>query len=108
MLIRVALHTVETELNEGSVPVLLACLHPNADITAQAEVLEHVSKVFDQRLKVCLLCEEIPAAFGNIYGIEGTPTYLIVKKNKVVDRLLGQVDPKTLTGFIQRTLLLSC
>jgi thioredoxin-related protein len=70
-------------------------------------MLEHVSKVFGQRLKVCLLHEEIPATLRNIYGIEGTPTYLIVDKNKVVDQLLGQVDLETLTRFIERTLLRS-
>jgi hypothetical protein len=108
MLIQVTLNTVARELHESDTPVLLACIHPNTAIKPQLDVLKHVSKMFEQRLKVFLLYEKIPAALGNIYGIEGTPTYLIVNKNKVVDRLLGQVDLRTLTGFIERTLLANC
>jgi hypothetical protein len=108
MLIQVALNTVAKELHESDTQVLLACIHPNTAIKSQLDVLEHVSKAFGQRLKVCLLCEEIPAVFGDTYGIEGTPTYLMISQNKVVDRLLGQVDLRTLTGFIERTLLANC
>lgn len=104
MLIRATVHTVGTELKNATTPVLLTCIHPNAATESQITMLEDVSKAFGQRLKVYLLCEEIPALFGNIYGIEGTPTYLMVSRNKVVDRLLGQVEPKILTGFIEQML----
>ena len=104
MLIRVAVHTIETELKNAATPVLLTCIHPNAATKPQIKMLEDVSQAFGQSLKICLLCEEIPALFGNIYGIEGTPTYLMVSRNKVVDRLLGQVEPKILIEFIEQTL----
>lgn len=104
MCIHVALDTVERELNDGTTPVLLACVHPEADIKSHTELLEQVSKRFGNQVKVCLFCEKITGAFGNTYGIEGTPTYLLFTDNMVVDRVLGQVDLNTLTDFIDRTL----
>lgn len=105
MCIRVTLDTVEKELNTGTTPVLLACLHPDADISSQAELLEKVSKLFGDQVKVCLLCEVFTGAFGQTYGIEGTPTYLFLRQNTEIDRVLGQVDLNTLTTYIYRTLL---
>ena len=104
MCIRVTLDTVEKELNTSTTPVLLACLHPEADISSQAELLEQVSKLFGDQVKVCLLCEAFTGAFGQTYGIEGTPTYLLFKQNTEIDRVLGQVDLNTLTAYLSRTL----
>ena len=104
MCIRVTLDTVEKELNTSTTPVLLACLHPDTDIRSQVELLEQVRKRFGKRIKVCLLCEAFTGAFGQTYGIEGTPTYLLLKQNTEIDRILGQVDLNTLTAYLSRTL----
>jgi hypothetical protein len=98
------LDTVEKELNTSTTPVLLACLHPEADISSHAELLDQVSKRFGKQIKVCLLCAEFTRAFRQTYGIEGTPTYLLLKQNTVLDRILGQVDLNTLTVYLYRTL----
>ena len=103
MCIRVTVPTVEKELNTASTPVLLACLHPDAEIRSQVEVLEQVSKRFGKQIKVCLLCEAFTGAFGQTYGIEGTPTYLFFMQDQVVDLVLGQVDLNTLTACMYRT-----
>jgi hypothetical protein len=103
MCIRVTLDTVEKELKTSATPVLLACLHPDADIRSQVELLEQVSKLFEDQVKVCLLCEAFTGAFGQTYRIEGTPTYLLLKQNTVLDRVLGQVDLNTLTAYLSRT-----
>jgi hypothetical protein len=104
MCIRVTLDTVEQELNTSTTPVLLACLHPDADISSQVELLDQVSKLFGDQMKVYLLCEAFTGAFGQTYRIEGTPTYLLFKQNTVLDRILGQVDVNTLTAYLSRTL----
>jgi hypothetical protein len=104
MCIRVTLDTVEKELNTSTTPVLLACLHPDADSSSQTELLDQVSKLFGDQMKVCLLCEAFTGAFEQSYGIEGTPTYLLLKQNMVIDRVLGQVDLNTLTAYLYRTL----
>jgi hypothetical protein len=104
MCIRVTLDTVERELNTSTTPVLLACLHPDADISSQVKLLEQVSKLFGEQVKVCMLCEAFTGAFGQTYGIEGTPTYLLLKQNTEIDRILGQVDVNTLTAYLSRTL----
>jgi hypothetical protein len=104
MCIRVTLDTVERELNTSTTPVLLACLHPDTDISSQVEVLEQVWKRFGKQVKVYLLCEAFTGAFGQTYGIEGTPTYLLLNQNTVLDRVLGQVDLNTLTASMYRTL----
>ena len=105
MCIRVTLDTVEKELKTSPRPVLLACLHPDADISSHVELLEQVRKRFGKRIKICLLCEAFTGAFRQTYRIEGTPTYLILKQNMVLDRILGQVDVNTLTAYLSQALL---
>ena len=102
MVIRVGVHTLDPEVTQAAAPVLLACIHPNAATASQLEMLEDVSKAFGQRLKVCVLCEELSACRENRYGIEGTPTYLMISRSRVIDRLLGQVDLTRLKRFIER------
>ena len=102
MVIRVGLHTIETEVTQAATPVLLACINPNAAATSQLEMLEELSTQAGDRLKVCVLCEELSAYRGNRYGIEGTPTYLMISRNRVSARMLGQVDLTRLTGCLER------
>ena len=102
MMIRVGIHTLEKEVTQAATPVLLACIHPHAATTSQLEMLEELSTQTGDRLKVCVLCEELSACRENRYGIEGAPTYLMISRNRVIDRILGQVDLTRLIGCIER------
>lgn len=104
MCIHVTIKTVEEELKTGTTPVLLACLHPDAEMSAQVAMLEEIATAYRHRVKVCLLRDNINGAFGKTYTIEGTPTYLLFTGQTVRERVLGQVDENTLTRLLDQTL----
>ncbi len=107
MYIHVTPKTIEHEMKAGSMPVLLACLHPDAETTAQAAMLEAIAKAYRRRVKVCVLYNELNGAVRQMYAIEGTPTYLLIANRRVRERVLGQTDQHTLTRLLERTLALS-
>jgi hypothetical protein len=104
MYIHVTPTTIEREMNAGATPVLLACLHPDAETTAQAAMLDAIATSYRRRVKVCLLCDKLGGASKNMYAIEGTPTYLIIVNRAVRERVLGQTDQRTLTRLLDRAL----
>jgi hypothetical protein len=104
MCIHVTIKTVEEELKTGTTPVLLACLHPDAEMSAQVAMLEEIATAYRQRVKVCLFRDDLNGAFGKTYTIEGTPTYLLIADRTVRERVLGQVEKNTLTRLLDQTL----
>ena len=104
MCVYVTLKTVEREVNTGTTPVLLACLHPNAETAGQTAMLESIAAAYGRRVKVCLLRDELSGAFRSAYNVEGTPTYLLLVDRAVRERVLGQTDQHTLTRLLDRAL----
>ena len=104
MCVYVTLKTVDREVNAGATPVLLACLHPDAETSAQTAMLETIAAAYGPRVKVCLLREELSGAFKSAYAVEGTPTYLLLVERTVRERVLGQTDRQTLTRLLDRAL----
>lgn len=104
MCIHVTIDTIEQEVNAGTSPVLLACLHPEAEITAQVAMLEAIATAYRHRVKVCLLRDDLGGALRKTYAIEGTPTYLLIANRTVKERVLGQADESTLTRLLDRAL----
>jgi hypothetical protein len=92
--------TVEVEISQAAMPVLLAWIHPDADRKPYQELLECVAASFPNQVRICLLQKDINGAFGKKYGISGTPTFLLMQAGCVTKRLLGEVEPSTLIAFI--------
>lgn len=104
MLIQVYTDTIETEINQTPIPILLACIHPDAERRPYQELLEGIEAGFPDQVKVCLLQEEIDGMIGKKYGIAGTPTFLVMHGACVIARLLGEVDLPVLTAFITQNM----
>jgi hypothetical protein len=100
MVISLNADTVEAEISQSAIPVLLAWIHPDADRKPYQELLERVAASFPNRMRICLLQKDINGAFGKKHGIIGTPTFLLMQAGCVTKRLLGEVDPSTLIAFI--------
>jgi thioredoxin-like negative regulator of GroEL len=81
-------------------PVLLACLHWGADMEKQVGLLESVSKKCGEGLKTCFLREDSMTAWKDVFGIVGTPTFIILDNGRERGRFLGVADDQSLTDFI--------
>ena len=57
--------------------------------------------------KVGLLAEEFIGAFKEVYGISGTPTYLLLVQGQERGRLLGFADLKALKNWLTELSILS-
>ncbi len=84
-------------------PVLLAYISEGHNHKSQAEVLDILSNIYGNSLKVCLLSERFNKAFVK-FKIEGTPTFITFHKGKEKGRLLGKSDMAALNTFVGETL----
>lgn len=101
----IGLEDFEKEVIKENVPVLVLCMHRDLDFPGQIEVVERITaKMYGNRLKLLLLEEDSVEVFRKNYGVSGTPTFLIFSDGREMNRLLGQVDPRTLEEFLSRTL----
>jgi len=100
----IGVYNFETEIIEERKPVFLACVDQNAKFEKQKEVINRISKIYGEALKVCLLEEGFIGTFRDRFNIHGTPTFLIFVEGKEKERILGQADQETLKSFIAQSL----
>lgn len=100
----VGVYNFEVEIIRGRKPVFLACFDRNAKFEKRKEIINSISKLYGEALKVCLLEEEFFGAFKDRFNIHGTPTFFIFLEGKEKDRMLGQADQETLKSFIAQSL----
>lgn len=101
----IGLEDFEQEVLHAPLPVLVLCMHPDPEFQGQLEVIADTCGATEgNNLKVCLLKEESVGVFGETYGVGGTPTFLLFKDGKEMNRLLGQAEPDILKAFLSQTL----
>lgn len=94
----------KNEVTHEKHAVLLACIHWGGGMKQQLELLKNVWEKCDKELKVCLMEEGQGRAVMEQLKIVGTPTYLVFKEGQEKDRVMGNVDTKTLMTFINKNL----
>ncbi|MFC1591740.1 thioredoxin family protein [Thermodesulfobacteriota bacterium] len=104
MVTRLSSETINNQLQEAQLPVLLACLQQDFDYKEQMDILENVSEVFTGKVNVCLVELGDVSAAISAYKIEGTPTFVMFDHGRERDRLLGKADSLRLTTFVTMTL----
>jgi thioredoxin-like negative regulator of GroEL len=102
MFTKIRFNNIDEEIVREKRPVLLACVHPDESYKEQMKTLEVVNEIFSTMLKICVVTPDAIQAVYRAYGVEGTPTFLILNSGREKDRLLGQADSKALTAFIRR------
>jgi len=100
MITKIRLDNITHELLRETCPVLLACVYPGESWKDLIHTLDELSERYDRSLKVCVLHQNSIKAFCETYGIDGTPTFLIMKEGREQDRLLGEVDRSALESFV--------
>lgn len=100
----IGLNNFEKEVVQERQPVLLLCMFWNSGFHKQMGIIERISNIYEEELKVCLLEEEFIGAFRQRFGVIGTPTFLIFVAGSEKERLLGHADQESLANFLSRTL----
>ncbi len=99
------------ELNEilekESRPVLTACLKENSTSHTQRDVLEHISQIYGEKLKICLLEADFLELMEEKFDIHGTPAFVFCFQGKKREVLLGHIETEDMRAFIKRNLEMS-
>ncbi len=85
-------------------PVLMACIYRGYEFAKQIDVLRQIQDKYSNVLKISYIDEDDRRIFMKTFNISGTPTYILFQSGQEKDRLLGNADADTLTGFIQRAI----
>ena len=85
-------------------PVLLMCVTGGRIYVQQARVLKQLSDQYRTVVDICCLEEDFINGFKKMYGIKGTPVFLLFHKGEEKGRLLGMADKERLETFLARNL----
>lgn len=92
----------DSEVIKEKKPVLLVCIHHDENEEEKILILNSLANSNNKNLKICLLEESQGKTIMKHYKIDGTPTYLIFKKGRIRDKILGNVDVDTLHSFVNQ------
>jgi hypothetical protein len=70
----------------------------------QLKIVEHVANKYHDCLKVCIPSGETMEMFKRKFRIVGTPTFLLMMKNKEICRIYGVVEQAALEDAINQHL----
>ena len=85
-------------------PVLLMCVPGGQIYAEQVRVLKQLSDQYRKKVDICCLEEDFINGFREMYGIKGTPVFLLFHAGKETGRMLGMADKERLEAFLTRNL----
>lgn len=97
---RIGLDQFETKVMKEKKPVLLACMDQGIGFYDQIRVLEGIQMSHGQNLRVFILYQDSLEAFADTFEMEGTPTFFLFEKGKIVNRFLGKAKLEDLDRFL--------
>ena len=92
------------EIHQAGKPVLLLCMPRGPDFSGQSILLNQMAETYQEKLKVCLLEEELINGFRQMLGIKGTPVFVLFYKGQEMARMLGMAGVEQLSAFLYRHL----
>ena len=97
----------EAEILATDRPVLLMCASGRRVNAEQAQVLNQLSDQYRSKVDIYCLEEDYINGFKEMYGIKGTPVFLLFIGGKEKGRMLGRADRERLETFLNRNLSLT-
>jgi len=94
----------EAEILATDRPVLLMCTSGGKVYAEQARVLKQLSGPYRKMVDICCLEEDFINGFKEMYGIKGTPVFLLFHRGEEKGRMLGMADKERLETFLTRYL----
>ena len=99
---QVGIENIKIEVLDEERPALVIYLGQHHEKQAQLEVIRNFARrVPEHLLKLCLLEEQLVPK-QNLFHIVGAPTYILVHKRQVVDKILGKTTEEDLLVFIRK------
>ena len=84
---------------------LVACLLQDEGFEGQLDMLARAARILIYDLRLSYITDDLIAYFKTEYGIEGTPTFLLLRKGQSLGRLLGRTTTEELIDFARRALV---
>lgn len=100
-------HNFEAKILATDRPVLLMCVSGGRVYAEQVRVLKQLSGQYRRMVDICCLEEDFINGFREMYGIKGTPVFLLFQRGKETGRMLGMADKERLETFLTRNLSLT-
>lgn len=94
----------DVELQSSREPFLVAFLKRNERFRSQSQVLDDVSKPYENIIRCYLYDTDYLDTAMNRFMVKGTPTFLLFSDGQEVDRLIGESDRETLDEFIRNSI----
>ncbi len=78
------------EVLSSPVPVLVEFMSPHCPYCRMlAPVIDQLAARFGGRIKIVRLNIDVNSRMASLFGIQGTPTLLLFKNGKAIDRMVG-------------------
>ena len=90
----------ETKTEKKKSPFLLAVIGSGINSKEQIDNLKSLSERCSDDFDIYLAEEDSTEAFRAKFGLEGTPTFLILEQGKEKNRMLGRVTINDLAVFV--------
>ena len=81
--------------------VLLLCMPRDEEFAGQMRIMESVALRFKGSVKAACMNEDALVSFKNHFSIRGTPTYLLLRKGREVNRFIGLATEDSLVRLIE-------
>ena len=88
------------ELLQARPLTLVACIRNDAEHRLIIRELEQVLQEIGSYVDVFYVLDNLPANFIDHYHIKGTPTFLLLHRDRVIDMILGKSSSEHLISFI--------
>ena len=100
MIKHIKIGNFENEILNSIKPILAIFLGQHHDQKSQLKILHNIAQKIPEYFLKFYLLEEESTSEQTVLNIVGAPTYILVDKQQVIDKLLGQADEKNLLDFI--------
>jgi len=87
-------------LEMDDTPMLLACIRDDPSRHVIVQSLRSVASQAGAFVRICYVTDELFAFVKERFSIAGTPTFLLIDKGRLVDRLLGKATALQILRFI--------
>jgi hypothetical protein len=104
LITRMTSEIVDVAMHEA-VPVLIGCLIKDGSFASHLVSLELTAMFFQDEIKVSYALEDMHPYFRKMFGVTGTPTYIVIQSGNVLGTLLGKVSPGKLIEHVSEMLM---
>ncbi len=85
-------------------PILLSCFDNSCDVLRMRDELEVLSDLYENRLTVAVVSQEVLPVVKSMYAVSSTPTHLLINRGEVVRQITGLAGFEGLVSMVIATM----